>query len=296
MNEIEISRQLEVLMDAMCFDAIDIARQYCDTTQDEPSCEHYHGIRFLLHNLGARTTLPCQIEVFYTDLVNSLGKTNPKQERLRILISGTADFVVPALVSFAVKEAGLIADVIIVDRCETPLQLSRKAAQKFGFDWQYLKSDIIDLKFDEPFDLIITDRLLGHIPPEARPSILNKWATLLTAKGQFLTMVSLRPMKKASNRDANSLLKKLQEIEGKYRLDDRYPINELTQMIVSYANTRNNYRIPNQTYVEKLIEPSQLSIKSIKPVETFPHSTRDDNPLALIKLLAQSHHIPSTAN
>ena len=286
-NHPDIIQQLEALMESMCFNAIDIAEQYCDPKQGEPACAHYHGIRFLLHKLGARTTLPCQYEVFYSDLINLIAKENLAGKTLRVLISGTADFVVPALVSSAIKESGVAAEVTIVDRCRTPLQFCREAARQFGFTWRYHQSDITNLEFEQRFDLIVTDRLIGHIPPQFRPRIFNKWATLLATEGKLITMVSLRPNGKSSLEEKQALLRKLEDTEAKYQAEHNYPSQILAQMIASYASTRSGYPIADVPSLKTMMSNSQLKIVSLGPVKTAHHSIKGKDPFSLVKLIAQ---------
>lgn len=284
MNLIE---QLDALMSSHCFDAIDIAGQNCKSQPGAISCYHYHGVRFLLHQLGARTTLPCQYEVFYTDLKAMFKDTPAQDSPLRVLVSGTADFVIPTLVSSALKDAGWPLEVVIVDRCQTPLQFCRVAAGQFGFDWQYQQSDIMDLSFKQSFDLIVTDRLHGHIPPNIRPRVFDKLAGLLSPAGLFITMASIRPEGKPSSGDTDALLSKLDKIEERCGEQDRYSMEELAQMVTNYANIRSSYPVRNQTELKKVFNSGRMKTRSIKPVNSGHGPVEGKDLLSLVKLVAQ---------
>ena len=211
----------------------------------------------------------------------------PANEALRVLVSGTADFVIPALVSTALKDAGIAAKITIVDRCQTPLELCRVAAEQFEFNWQYLQSDILDLHFDEPFGLIATDRLLGHIPSEVRTPVLDKFGSLLSPIGWFVTIVSVRPSGRPSSKDANALIRRLNESKEKCREQGQYSLSELTRMVKSYANSHSTYAIRNCDSLEKMFETSAMVIRAINHVETDPRLIRGKDPVGLVKLVAQ---------
>ena len=278
---------LEGLISSLRFDAIDLAKQHCGQDDGNPSCAHYHGIRFLLHYLGARAILNTQYAVFYTHLQNRFQSDNCFQNSPTVLISGAADFVIPALVSSALKDLGLHAKLTILDRCQTPLVLCQKAARKFGFDWCYQQSGILEYRTDQHFDLICSDRFLGHLAAETRLDLLNKWATLLTTVGTVLTTVSIRPQGQVSHTESNSLVDRLQSLDDHFDPGNRYSPQELADMVVTYSRNRSAYPILNQQAILSLFESSQLEIASINRLSKFDSLPIKKDPYKLIQIFCR---------
>src|SRR5262249_11259435 len=106
--------------------AHDVAQRLCirDPVISE-TCAWYHGFWQYLRVMGLNKTSVGH-GTFFIDTLRSL---RPRDATPRVLVSGSADYSMPAHVLFAFADAGTV-DLTVVDRCETPLYLSRWYAER----------------------------------------------------------------------------------------------------------------------------------------------------------------------
>jgi len=127
---------------------------------------------------------------FLHDALRSLAE----QERARrVLISGSADDAMVLLTIAAFRDAGVPLDLTLIDRCETPLALSRWSATRAGAKLTTHCVDVLDFTTERPFDVITTNSFLSYIEPTARPLLFGRWASLLRRGGRLLFTNRLRP-------------------------------------------------------------------------------------------------------
>jgi hypothetical protein len=113
-------------------------------------------------------------------------------ERPRVLVSGTADYSMLAEVFNAFDARGLRPDVTVLDRCGTPVMLSRWYAEQRARPTETVTGDILDYAGAEPFDAICTSSFVMLFPPERRLLLLRKWLSLLRPGGKVITNVRLQ--------------------------------------------------------------------------------------------------------
>jgi len=153
------------------------------------SCAWYHGFRQYLRALGLAIT-PAHHAGFLRD---SMASFVGQGDRLRVLISGAIDYSMFAHVLWACRRGGAVADVTVVDVCETPLFLNQWYARRIGGRVRTVRASI--LEFDEPagFDLICTNSFFGQFSPAQRPPLMARWHALLTPHGRVITVTPFRP-------------------------------------------------------------------------------------------------------
>jgi len=111
----------------------------------------------------------------------------------RVLISGTSDYVMLAIVLNAYHRAGSFPEVTVVDRCKTPLLLNRWYAESSSVEITTTASNLLDYSEEGNFDVICTHSFLGNFSPEQRPLLATRWRELLREGGKVVTVNRIRP-------------------------------------------------------------------------------------------------------
>jgi SAM-dependent methyltransferase len=153
------------------------------------SCEWDHGFWQYLRILGLAAA-PVRQADFYRQAFEQVldGSSRP-----RILISGTADYGMLAVVLGAFRERRIKPKVTVVDICETPLALNRWLAERQSVDIHTQCGDMLSYTSEVQFDLISTHSFFGQISPAQRPALLTNWHTLLRPGGAVVTVAGIRP-------------------------------------------------------------------------------------------------------
>lgn len=117
----------------------------------------------------------------------------PLPQRPRVLISGTGDNALLAVVADALGTGAPDAQIHALDRCRTPLLACQRFAETHALDVQCHVHDIVDFQPPPHFDLIVVHAFLGFIPPARRPALLSRWFDLLAPGGRLMMVQRLRP-------------------------------------------------------------------------------------------------------
>jgi hypothetical protein len=156
-------------------------------------CDWSHGLWQVLR-LMELVVSPQRHDDFYRAAfagVEGVGGARP-----RVLVSGTADYAMPALALECFRARGVEPELTVLDRCETPVRLSDWYAQQAGALVQGVVSDILDYvpagDAAGGFDAICTDSFFGRFAPAERPGLVAKWASLLRPGGLLVTVNVLR--------------------------------------------------------------------------------------------------------
>jgi SAM-dependent methyltransferase len=152
-------------------------------------CTWYHGVWQYLRALGLLKNAGGHA-AFLHDTLRSLAEQNGAR---RVLVSGSANDAMALLVITAFRDAGAPLELTIIDRCETPLALSRWSAARVGAESTTRCGDILDFTTEPSFDVITTNSFLSYIEPAARPRLFARWASLLRRGGKLLFTNRLRP-------------------------------------------------------------------------------------------------------
>jgi len=101
-------------------------------------------------------------------------------QRPRILIAGTQDTGLFALVARATSSD---AEITILDRCDTPLEMCRRLSARWGHPIATLHQDLREFDVRDRFDLVLLHHTLQFVPPEDRIKVLLNLARALHATG-----------------------------------------------------------------------------------------------------------------
>jgi SAM-dependent methyltransferase len=112
--------------------------------------------------------------------ISEICATGPKD----VLIAGAADTGILSLV--AKTEGGRAASFVVIDLCDTPLELCRKFAKRCNLRLETGVQDVADMRFRARFDVIIAHSLLQFIPPQDRLKVFSRFAGALRPGGKFI--------------------------------------------------------------------------------------------------------------
>lgn len=144
------------------------------------SCAWYHGFWQYLRAMRLTPTLGDQADF----LLETLGPLARSGDRGQVLVSGCADYSLPAHVLHAYEQERAPLALTVVDRCETPLFLTRWYAQRRGGRVVTTTCrDLLEYVGAAPFDVIVANSFLGYFDPDRRARLYGAWARLLRPGG-----------------------------------------------------------------------------------------------------------------
>lgn len=152
-------------------------------------CQAYHAVWQYLRIIGVVTTLDHHAHL-YTEALQGFA-ADPA--RRRVLLSGSADYGLLAIVAAAFRQIGAEPAVTLVDRCETPLKLARWYGEKRGLKVETRQADLLTYESETRFDTICVHSLLGLVRAEDRPLLTRRWHDLLTPGGRVLCVNAISP-------------------------------------------------------------------------------------------------------
>lgn len=155
------------------------AAQRCD------GCGWYHGLWPVLRALGLGSTPRRHLEAYRGGLAGLAPQ--------RVLVSGAAD---PAMAEVVVEVCALQGprpELLLVDRCETPLGAARAWAAERGVALDVRCSDARVLGGLGPVDAVVTHSFLGYFAPDERPALAAAWRSVLRPGGRLVLVNRLRP-------------------------------------------------------------------------------------------------------
>jgi SAM-dependent methyltransferase len=142
-----------------------------------------------LRLLGLVSTPQVQ-RTFFLDALGSLASDG---RHSRVLISGTADYAMLAVLLAAYGRSKAEIDIVVVDICETPLILNRWYAGRQSAKVEAKAIDVLDFETQRPFDVICTHSFLVLLPRAKRRALVEKWRQLLRPGGALVTVSRVRP-------------------------------------------------------------------------------------------------------
>ncbi len=156
------------------------AHQNCD------HCRIYHAIWPYLRIAGAVGGVEAD-EPFLQPILQELLLT----ERSKVLIAGSADSGVTALVARAAAQLGHHVHLTVIDRCLTPLLTCQAYALTQGLDLSFYQANLLNVIFSHKFDLIVGHSVLPFIPAAERRTMLAALANNLTPNGRIMFTVRI---------------------------------------------------------------------------------------------------------
>ena len=152
-------------------------------------CAWYHGFWQYLRLMGLAKTSGGQ-GAFLIETLRGLARAG---ESSRVMVSGSADYSMPAHALWAYRAEGAAIRLAVVDRCEAPLALCRWYADRQGGTIATVCRDVRDHEPSEPMDVVFTNSFLGNFDPTSRPQLVAAWRRQLRPGGKVLFTNRLRP-------------------------------------------------------------------------------------------------------
>lgn len=157
-------------------------------------CGDYHGFWPYMRLMGMGKTLSGQSLLYRRALREEAWRhpRNGQQPVVSVLVSGCADYSALAHVVAAFQGAPAVADITVLDRCDTPLLLSRWYATREKVDIRTLNLDILDHTESGAYDLILTSSFFGYFDERSRPLLFARYRDLLRPGGRLIFANRLR--------------------------------------------------------------------------------------------------------
>lgn len=152
------------------------------------TCASYHAIWPYLRITGAVGGVEAD-EPFLQPLLNRVLAHGARN----ILLAGSADSGVMALVYRALLMYKHSARLTLIDRCATPLRACQEYAQSQGIELTTIQEDLAMMSLSECADLIIGHSVLPFIHEGERRNVLSRMAKALTPGGHLLLTVRIAP-------------------------------------------------------------------------------------------------------
>jgi len=105
-------------------------------------------------------------------------------EQPEILIAGAADTSLLALVARAASKRD--ANIMVLDRCDTPLEMCRRLSTRWGLPISTNHQDLRDVDIRDRFDLVLLHHTLQFVPTEDRSKVLLNLARALRRSGRLV--------------------------------------------------------------------------------------------------------------
>jgi len=179
-----------------------LAREHCGTDPVHGgSCAWYHGTLLFIRALRlGHAGIPASHRAFFTAAFGDCAAAGHGS----ILLAGSGDYRMPALILACWRAAGAVPDLTVLDLCATPLRLTEWYGRRQGAAIATSRGDVMALAPKTPFDVVATHHLMNYFPPAARPPLAAKWHALLRPGGRLVVVSSFGTSNRAAARDAAS--------------------------------------------------------------------------------------------
>jgi SAM-dependent methyltransferase len=163
-------------------DAYELAGRLC------ADCRNQHALWTYLRLTRASTGAERQesrLEAELRDLI-AAGRRN-------VLIAGAQDTGLLTLVARA--GAGHAPDIIVLDKCQTPLTLCGKLAESWSLPVETVRQDLFDLEFERRFDVVLVHGTLNFIAANRQAEVLRRLRRSMRPGGRLVLLFNTsRPL------------------------------------------------------------------------------------------------------
>ena len=230
------------------------------------TCAWNHGLWQLLRRMGLASTAAHRCD-FYHREIRSIASRTP---RLRLLISGSSDYAMLALVARAIDGLAVKPDITVLDICATPLHLNRWYADRVALSINTLQKDFLDYFGPADFDVVCTDSLLGRFPHEQWSQVAARWHALLRPGGTLLTASRLRPADAPARIvfSENQVQTFRETVRLKAQQSDFACGIDPDQIAIAaerYGRQQCNHPLRSEQEMRTLLEKAGMAIESITP-------------------------------
>lgn len=248
----------------------DVAPSLCTSDQVDPmNCTWYHSAWQYLRILNMVSTPSWHATFYRTELRNLISSRRGG----KTIITGAADYSMLAYVIQAMEESHLKGEIVVLDKCPTPLLACRWYAKRQGYEIAVVQRDVLsDLPtLQQKFDLVCTDAFLTRFTEKQAVDVAASWNKLLVKGGKLITTVRIHTGSMTSQEKEMAVLNfRRKAILGARRW---YPFigkspEEIGQMAEVYARKITSENLGGQQQIAKVIQDRGFSITSSTPIKT----------------------------
>ena len=186
----------------------------------------------------------------------------------KILISGTADYSLLALILESAREKKVSPKIYVLDVAMPPLKVSKWYSERYDYPVSIFHQNILEFTTTERFDIICTDAFLTRFKPLERTNVLRKWNSLLSKNGRIITTTRIE------NEDVKNYVPiSIGEISEFGRKVDRSLSQEyisskvnIKQLAIDYISNIKSYAYPSKNQLFNDINSSGLEIEDLDDV------------------------------
>jgi SAM-dependent methyltransferase len=197
--------------------------------------------------------------------------------RRDVLIAGSQDTGLLALTARAGADHGV--SIVVLDICETPLELCRRFAQKWSLPIKTVRQDLLDLDIERRFDVVLVHCTLQFIAADRRATALVRMRRAIRPGGRLVLFFNTsRPIVGEFAREGRAgypswVLDELKRLDVALP-DTEAAMRERFETHSRHRETREGkYAEPGE--VEALLDASGFNVRSCTRVEVKVASPMD---------------------
>lgn len=253
----DLTIDVSKLLEESCDLNYEIAKENCKNgIMSNGDCCWYHSVWQYLRLID-KVSSPQWHTDFYRKAFNKIQKDN-----IKVLISGTADYSLLALIYSFATENNKKVDIYVLDTCKTPLSICEWFAEKHNFTIKVINSSIMNLEEKQlKFDLICTDAFLTRFKAEDAKRIIKIWYNCLNDNGIVAT--TIRVSHNSSNAQETEL-KQQYIIDATKRFENKENVKlskeEFKKMVSLYVENMKSNAIGNKDEIDMYFKESRFNI------------------------------------
>lgn len=238
-----------------------LSRQVCAGSYlDEVDCSWYHGAWQYLR-LFDMVSAPTWHEDFYTGKLRESASCN---ENVDILISGTADYTILAIVFEALSEQKKKPNITVLDACRTPLILCEWYGIQSGLEISTSKKNILAIDNPTPeFDIIIADAFLTRFDESSKTNAIETWYGMLKPGGTVITTIRIEEEVEESIGSKSDEIKDFGEraLKNAESMSEELYVSPevIRQLSIRYAENIISYPVSSVDDARNLFQPHGFS-------------------------------------
>jgi hypothetical protein len=231
-----------------------VSKRICTGGYNSSSCCWYHSAWQYLRIIDKVSSPTWHLDFYFDTLIETI------KEGSKILISGTADYSLLALIFESARFLNVKVDLTVTDICDTPLLLCEWYASEMNFSISTIQGNILELKNLGDFDIVITDAFLTRFSKSDKKAIIKKWLSFLTNQGNIITTIRIGHGIEVKASDVEKEIF-IQDAIREINLYDNIFPESIRDLINDYANNIISYPFDNENDMDELF--SNLAMKNI---------------------------------
>jgi hypothetical protein len=233
-----------------------VSKRICapSSHMDSLGCCWYHSAWQYLRIIDKVSSPTWHLDFYFDTLIETI------KEGSRILISGTADYSLLALIFESARFSNKKVDLTVTDICDTPLLLCEWYASEMNFSINTIKGNILELENLGDYDIIITDAFLTRFSKSNKEIIIKKWLSSLTDYGNIITTIRIEDDVEVKANDNEKEIFIQDAIREISQYDRIFP-DSIQGLINNYADNIMSYPLKSENDMDDLF--GDLTMKNL---------------------------------